>query len=377
MEQEILRAIEQSNDAMAVFRESSNRRLNDLESVMAKAYNRQGNASGGEYGEIAAHSPEMKAFKGYLRTGNTAELKALDITNAAEGGYGVPKVIDGMIESLLLLQSPIRRYATVQQVSTSDYHKLVNLRGTASAWAAELDAVNVSAAPSLADVVPPMGELRAFPLASQQMLDDAFFDAGTWLTQNVADEFGRNESDAFINGNGTAKPKGFLTYTNVATGDATRAFGQVEYIATTNAAGLDATNPLDVLQKTIYRLKPGYRENNGAAWLMNSNTLATLSSLKDTLGRFLLQPNLIEGGLPLLLGYPVVEAQHMPDIATNAFPIAFGNWQRAYLIVDRIGTTVLRDPFTQKPFVGFFTRKRTGGAVQNSEAYKLVKCATS
>lgn len=167
-----------------------------------------------------------------------------------------------------------------------------------------------------------------------------------------------------------------LTYTNVATGDATRAFGSVEYLPTGAAATLNATSPLDILQSTIFRLKPAYREA-GANWFMNSNTLATLTSVKDTLGRFLVQPNLIVGGLPMLLGFGVVEAQHFPDIGANAYPIALANMKRTYLVVDRIGIRVLQDPFTAKPFIGFYTTKRTGGAIVNSEAMKLIKCAAA
>jgi len=379
MQDEVLTAIEASNAAFVQFKSNINERLRGLEAFEAKATNRPRNGGVGGAGDsrIDTSSPEIKALNLYLRRGDASELKALDITNASEGGYAVPKIIDGMLSELLLLQSPIRRVAGIQQISTSDFHHLVNLRGTGSAWAAELDAVNVSAAPSLADVVPPMGELRAFPLASQQMLEDAQFNAAQWLIKNVADEFGRAESDAFINGNGTAKPKGFLTYTIVATGDASRAFGSLQYFPTGAASTLNATNPLDVLQSAIYALKPGYREGGNACWLLNSNTLAVISTLKDTLGRFLLVPSLAAGRPPTLLGYDCIEAQHMPDIGANAYPIAFGNFKAAYLIVDRIGTTVLQDSLTQKPYVGFYTRKRTGGAVVNSEAIKLVKVATS
>jgi HK97 family phage major capsid protein len=202
-----------------------------------------------------------------------------------------------------------------------------------------------------------------------------FFNASTWLAQEAADAFAESESDKFINGDGINKPKGLLTYPTSSVADATRPFGTVQYVPTGNASNFAAltstVNPQDVLRTVAFSMHPGLR--GSAVWLMNSMTLATM---KDYQGRFILQEATALGMPRTILGYPVVEAMHMPDIAANTFPIAFMN-PRAYLIVDRIGTRVLVDPFSSKPNVMHYVTRRLGGAVQNSRALKLLKIAAS
>jgi HK97 family phage major capsid protein len=371
---EVLNAIEASNRAFADFKASINGRLGDIERHTAKMTNRPNNG-GASDGALSADNGEIRAFNRYLKSGDAAELKSLNITNSAEGGYAVPKVIDQSIESLMLLQSPIRRAARVQQISTSDYHQLVNLRGTASGWVGETTARTETEAPKLADIVPPMGELYAMPLATQFMLDDVQFNASQWIAENVADEFSRSESSAFVNGNGVTRPKGLLTYPVALTDDSSRPFGTIQIIKSgVNGAFVTPTataSPFDVLWTTITSLKTAYR--NDAAWYTAPSTLASLMTVKDTVGRPILIPPYTAGAPATLCGYPVQEDEMFPAMATGSLSVAFANMRRAYLIVDRIGTRILQDPYSFRPYVAFYCTRRTGGALMNSESVKLIQ----
>ena len=316
-------------------------------------------------------SPEVKGFvDGYLRKGSEREVKSLSGATLADGGYAVPQELDALIASQLMDISPIRRLAQVVQVGTSGYRKLIATGGTASGWVAETAGRPETDAPQFEEIAPPTGELYANPAASQAMLDDAAFDIEGWLASEIAMEFARAEGAAFVNGNGTNRPMGFLSAPAAATTDGPRPFGTLQYVASGDAAGFDA-NPDAKLIDLVHTLKSGHRQ--GASWVMNSATLAEVRKLKTTDGALLWQPGLVEGQPDRLLGYPVVEAEDMPDIAANAFPIAFGNFKAGYLIAERSATTILRDPFTNKPFVHFYAVKRIGGQVLDSDAIKLLK----
>ncbi|RYD91928.1 MAG: phage major capsid protein, partial [Sphingomonadales bacterium] len=221
---------------------------------------------------------------------------------------------------------------------------------------------------------PPMGDLFANPAASQAMLDDAAFDIEQWLAGEIAREFAAAEGSAFVNGNGTNKPKGFLQTTLSSSGDASRTFGQLQYVPT-GSAGAFAANPEEKLIDVVQTLRAPYRQ--GASWVMNSSTLARIRKFKTSDGALLWTPSLSAGQPATLLGYPVVEAEDMPDIASNSLSIAFGNFKAGYLIAERGETQILRDPYSNKPFVHFYATKRVGGMVSNSEAIKLLKFAAS
>ena len=318
-------------------------------------------------------SPEVKGFvDGYLRKGSEREVKSLSGATLADGGYAVPQELDALIASQLMDISPIRRLAQVVQVGTSGYRKLIATGGTASGWVAETAGRPETDAPQFEEIAPPTGELYANPAASQAMLDDAAFDIEGWLASEIAMEFARAEGAAFVNGNGTNRPMGFLSAPAAATTDGARPFGTLQYVASGDGGGFDA-NPDAKLIDLVHTLKSGHRQ--GASWVMNSATLAEVRKLKTTDGALLWQPGLVEGQPDRLLGYPVVEAEDMPDIAANAFPIAFGNFKAGYLIAERSATTILRDPFTNKPFVHFYATKRVGGQVLDSAAIKLLKIA--
>lgn len=316
-------------------------------------------------------SPEVKGFvDGYLRRGSTAEIKSISGAVPADGGYAVPREIDALIARELTAISPIRAIAQVVQTGSAGYRKLVTTGGTASGWVSETAARPETGTPQFAEVAPPSGDLYANPAASQAMLDDAGFDLESWLASEIALEFARAEGAAFVNGTGVNQPEGFLSAPFASTADGTRPFGTVQFIGTGNATGFGAA-PEDTLLDLVHTLRSGYRQ--GASWVMNSATLATVRKLKTADGAFLWQPGLVEGQPDRLLGYPVIEAEDMPDLAAGDFPIAFGNFRAGYLIAERSATQILRDPFTNKPFVHFYATRRVGGQVLDSNAIKLLR----
>jgi len=411
MSKEILDAIETSNRAFEEFKKVNDARIDELkkggatadmqakmeaiqkdmaeqkrviEDMEAKAKRPNFGSDGKEVNQ--AEAEHKQAFNGFMRKGKVDGLSELEAkayawsTNSgADGGYAVPKVIDSMIDALAVNVSPIRSIASIVQISTTDYHKLVNKHGTASGWVGETDARPATATSVLADIKPTMGELYANPQATQQMLDDVFFNAEQWLASEVALEFARAEGAAFISGDGVNKPTGFLAGATAATADASRAFGTIEHIPTGTAGAwktLSGTvNPADDLFTVVSKMKAAYR--NGSNWVTNKAMLFEIMAFKDFQGRYVFNPTTAPGVADTILGYPVVEAEDIPAKGASSLSLAFGNFKRAYLIVDRIGTRVVRDPFSNKPYIGFYTTKRVGGALINSEALKVLKFAVA
>lgn len=328
-------------------------------------------------------NPEKAAYKTaffdrYVRKGQDSadikalEAKAMSIGSGTDGGFAVPEELDRTIEKLQRDLSPVRSVANVVRVGTSDYKKLVNKNGIASGWVGETDSRPATNTSQLAELTPFMGELYANPQVTQSALDDIFFDVEGEISGQLVEEFSIAEGSAFISGNGTNKPKGFLAYTTAATADSSRAFGTLEHIATGVSGDFAASNKADIFFDTVAKLKAGYR--SGSSWMMSKALMFEVMKLKDTTGQYLWQPKLTDSGIGLnLLGFGVTEAEDMPVKAANALGIAFGNWKRGYTIVDRMGMRMLRDPYTNKPYVGFYTTKRVGGMVVNSEAIKLIK----
>ncbi|WP_241233495.1 phage major capsid protein [Altericroceibacterium xinjiangense] len=314
---------------------------------------------------------EVKSFvDGFLRRGSETELKSITGAVAQDGGYAVPQEIDAMISRQLKEISPIRQLAHVVQVGSGGYRKLVTSGGTASGWVSETAGRPETTAPKFNEIAPPSGELYANPAASQAMLDDAAFDLEGWLANEIAVEFARAEGAAFVAGNGVNQPLGLLSSPLSLAGDAVRPFGTMQYIGS-GAADQIGPSPEERLIDLVHSVKASYRQ--GACWVMNSSTLAKVRKFKTADGAFLWQPGLVDGQPNRLLGYPVIEAEDMPDIAAGTFPIAFGNFKAGYLVTERSATTILRDPFTNKPFVHFYATKRVGGQVLDSAAIKLLK----
>jgi HK97 family phage major capsid protein len=310
----------------------------------------------------------------YLRRGDQGgiELKSFSGASGPEGGFAVPQEIDALIGATLKDISPIRSIATVVQTGTAGYRKLVTTGGTPSGWVSETAGRPETDTPDFNEIAPPTGELYANPAASQAMLDDAAFDVESWLADEIAREFAQAEGAAFVGGSGVNQPRGFLNAAVTDENDDVRAFGSLQYVPSGSSGSFDSE---DVLVDLVHTLRPAYRQ--GASFVMNSSTLAHIRKFKTADGAFLWQPSLANGQPATLLGYPVVEAEDMPDIAADSLSIAFGNFRAGYLIAERSATSILRDPFTNKPFVHFYATKRVGGQIMNSEAIKLMQFSAS
>jgi HK97 family phage major capsid protein len=211
------------------------------------------------------------------------------------------------------------------------------------------------------------------PAATASLLEDSAVNLDQWIAQEVEQVFAQQEGAAFVSGDGSNKPKGFLSYTAVDNGSWT--WGNIGYIASGAAGAFAGSNPADALIDLVYAVKAGYRQNGN--FVMNRRTQAAVRKFKDTTGQYLWQPPAIAGGKASLMTFPVIEAEDMPDIAANSLSIAFGDFGRGYLVVDRAGVSVLRDPYTAKPYVLFYTTKRVGGGVQDFDAIKVMKFAAS
>lgn len=310
------------------------------------------------------------AFSAYVKRG---EEKALSVGSNPDGGYLVPDETETEIARLLRDVSPIRAIAGVRQVSSSVYKKPVSIAGPAVGWVGETAARPQTASQTLAEIAYPTMELYAMPAATASFLDDAAVDVGQWIAEEVNAAFAEQETTAFVNGDGTNKPRGFLDETMAA--ESAWSWGKLGYIATGEADSFPDGMESDVLIDLVYALKAGYRQN--ASWVMNRRTQAAIRKLKDNDGNYIWQPSAQAGGRASLMGFDLVEAEDMPDIAANATAIAFGDFRRGYLIVDRQGVNVLRDPFSSKPYVLFYTTKRVGGGVADYDAIKLLKFAVS
>lgn len=331
-------------------------------------------------GLSAAQDPEPSetkaAFDAYVRQGDAARLmqvKSLSAGSDSDGGYVVPEETERTIEARLAESSPIRAIASVRRISGGVYKKPVSLGGAASGWAAETAARPETDSPSLDLLEFPAAELYAMPAATQALLDDALVDVDEWLAGEVRDVFAAQEGAAFVNGNGANKPKGFLSYDVAAEGS--QDWGELGYLATGVDGDFAASDPLDDLIELIYAPKPGYRAQ--ARFVMNRRTVSRVRRFKDADGNYVWRPAVEAGQPSTLLGYAVTEAEDMPDVGADAMAIAFGDFRRGYLVVDRQGVQVLRDPYSAKPYVLFYTTKRVGGGVQDFEAIKLLKFGVS
>lgn len=357
-------------------------KMNDKLSQIELRQTRPGQSSITDADKIKAE--HKLAFYDWVRHGNDAglrdlEQKALNITTGGDGGYLVPEVTDPNVAALYLKLSPMRQIANVINVSTSDYRVIVNTRGTGSGWVGEADARTETGTPTLAEVQAVMGEVYANAFATQSLLDDAFFNAEQFLTNDINEHFAKAEGTAFVTGDGTKKPKGFMNYTLSSSVDGSRTFGQLQYVATgTNGAFKTVSasvSPLDDLITLLYSLKPQHRAN--AVFVANALTIAAIRKFKANDGTYAWVESNVAGTPPTLLGYPVVEMPDMPDIGSGAAVLAVGDFRSGYTIVDRVGIRTLRDPFTNKPYVGFYATKRVGGMVVNSDAIKVLKLSAS
>ena len=344
------------------------KRLDTLETAVA-----QGQFPGGGRNELdRVKSQHKDAFGKWFRKGTEGGLRDLEVQaglstlSDPDGGFLVPEDYEQAIDRVALSVSAMRRLATVRTIGTDTYKKLVNKGGASSGWVGEKGARAETDTPTLVEIAINAKELYAMPAATQTLLDDSRVDIAGWLADEVSIEFSEQESKAFINGNGVEQPKGIAAYTMVA--NASYAWGKVGYITSGNASLI---NDLDKLIDLQHALKPVYR--NGAAWLMNDATLATIRKMKDGDGNYIWVPGLKDGAPDTLLGKPVEIDDNVDDIGAGKYPIFFANFKRAYLIIDRQGVRVLRDPYTSKPYVLFYTTRRVGGGIVMYEAIKALK----
>ena len=318
------------------------------------------------------------AFDAYMRAGESSglralEVKAMSVGSNADGGYTVPVEIEQMIGRRLAAISPIRAIAGRREISGNVYKKPFMTTGPAVGWVGETASRTTTDSPVLDSLSFPAMELYAMPAATATLLEDSAVNIDEWLASEVEQAFAEQEGTAFVTGDGTNKPKGFLSYTNVA--QSSWECGKLGYIASGAAGAFATTSPSDALIDLIYAVKAGYRQN--AVFVMNRKTQAAVRKFKDSGGNYLWQPPAVAGDRASLMNFPVVESEDMPDVAANSYSIAFGDFGRGYLVVDRAGVRVLRDPFTAKPYVLFYTTKRVGGGVQDFDAIKLMKMAAS
>lgn len=351
-----------------------------------KQFNRSAAALAKEQGKAApapvdaeGYVAYKQAFAKFVRAGreelDDAERKALNAGTGPQGGYMIEPEMDSMIDRIVGSFGAMRSVSRVVQVGTSSYKKLVKTGGaSAGGWGNETTAPTETSTPTWSEIEIPTGTLWAEPRATSEVLEDSAFNLEADLMDEVGIIFGETEGQAFIDGDGVNKPRGVLSYSIVA--NASSGWGSIGYTASGGSSGFAASNPSDALVSLQHSLKRQYRP--GANWVMNDATLGAIRRFKDGQGIYLWAPSgLLEGASGQLLGHPVQTDDFVDDLGTNTYPVLFGDFRRGYVIVDRLGSVLLRDPYTAKPHIKFYVRRRVGAAVVMFEAIKCLKCATS
>lgn len=349
-----------------------------------KAFNVLAKAHAGIYQRAAPADLDADAvaayksgFGSFVRAGDRAfgadEIKAMSVGSDPDGGYLVPADMDGRIVAKVYETSPIRPIANVVTISTDALEGIYdNDEAGTGGWVSETGTRSETTTPALGKWRIPVWEVYAEPRATQQLIDDAAVDVEAWLGNKVAEKLGRYESAAFVTGNGVSKPRGFTDYTTAATGDGSRTWGTMEHVLSGASADFAASNPADKLFDLVGAFKDAYLAN--ARWVTRREVMTKVRKFKEaTTNAYIWQPGLQAGQPQLLLGFPVTIAQDMPTLAADSLSMAFGDFREGYQIVDRVGIRVMRDPYTAKPYVKFYTTRRVGGAVLNFEAIKFIK----
>lgn len=383
---DVAKVLAELNGAFVAFKDRNESRLNGLESALDNAL-LQASAGRLSLGDQTPVDPEYsKLFAAWMRDGNgtgAAELKRLNNegyraqvqatmsgTSGSAGGYLAPTEWDRQLHRAQKILSPMRRLAQVISTGVGAFSTVWSDGAWGSGWVGETAARGETATPVLSSIEFAHGEIYANAPITQRLLDDAGIDLESWLAAEFAEEFAVQEGVAFVNGNGTNKPFGFLQYVTGGAADGRHPGGNL----TVKNGGHASTVVADGLSDFVYSHPAPYRTN--ATWLMNSATAGTIAKLKAAgSGDYIWRESLAAGQPATLLGYPVEIDEQMPDIAANALPIAFGDFARGYLINDRIGTSILRDPYTNKPYVNFYGTKRVGGGVIDPKAIRLLKIA--
>lgn len=383
--------LNEMNSAFSEFKQSQQQQVHELQAELDQVNRtmaglRVGSSAGLEPGGVSPRdrTEVNSALRKLIRDGDETAMFSLQSgINASmssdsnpDGGYSVVPYLSPVMTERLRAISPMRQLARIEVIATDVFEEIADVGEAGAEWVSEREQRGDTASPTLRKLSVPVHEISAMPKVTQRLLDDSTFDLATWLTNNISQSFAKKEGHAFISGDGVNKPRGILTYDTADTDDDTRDWGTIQTIPTGVAAALqDGTHPGgDALLDVVYSLKPEYRPN--ARWIMNRKTAATVRKFKDGEGRMIWAESLAAAEPPRLLGFPVELDEEMPDVGADEMPIGFGDFTSGYIIVDRLGLRLLRDPFTDKPNVRFYTTKRVGGGVFNSEAIKLLRVGT-
>ncbi|MDP3650897.1 MAG: phage major capsid protein [Rhodoferax sp.] len=325
---------------------------------------------------------QYKAAVGsFIRVGDrnmsADEVKAINVGTATQGGFLVGFEMEAGIERVVHRYSAMRQLARVIPIGSASYKKLVKTSGTSGGTRGGETATPAAGnSPGWSEIEFKPGTYLSDQRITMESLEDSVQDVEGDLMEEIGIEFAEMEGADFIAGDGVNGPRGFQSYTMIA--NANYAWGKVGFTVSGAAADFATTNPSDKLIDLQHSLKRQYRGN--AAWAMNDATLAAIRKFKDGQGNYLwgmtAPSNLMSGAVGTLLGHPVVTDDFMPDLGANTFPVAFGDFKRAYYVIDRKGMSILRDPFTAVPYVKFVARRRVGGGIANFEALKVLKCST-
>lgn len=333
------------------------------------------NANGGSViGDLQGDPEYVNAFKAHMRKGDNAGADvqaAMTKGTDADGGFLAPVEWDRTITGKMKQVSPIRANARVISITTNGFKKLFTDRAVGSGWVGEVAARPATSTPQIASLDFPLGEIYANPAISQQLLDDAAIDLEAWLADEVQTEFARQEGIAFLSGDGVNKPHGILTYVEGAANAARHPWGAIQTVNGGHASNLTSDGFIDL----FYSLPTEFRAN--AKLYTNRGSQAAMRKLKDGQGNYLWQPSYAAGQPATLAGETIVEVPDMPAVAANSIAALYGDMEATYLVVDRVGIRVLRDPYTNKPFVHFYTTKRVGGGVYNPEPMRALKVAAA
>jgi HK97 family phage major capsid protein len=369
MNKEIKEAISELNTNVEEFIRNNEEKKMEINMMKNKA-----NATMPLSGNLDGDVYKKSNFGEYIRKGNDGFLKkALSDKEGSCGECFVPREIALRINERLTLLSPMRAISRVITISSNSVDLLVDSQMPDAGWVARNDEEREETDhPEVQKIKIPVHEIYAKPKVSQKLLDDSQIDMEEWLTTKVAEKIAALENDAFVNGSGHERPLGFL---KVDSEDKEkRNFGKLQHFYSGGAGKFeDADNAVDLLVNMVCSLKPIYVKN--AKWIMSRSALAEIRKLKNGDGVCLWQPSLSKATPSTLLGYPVIIDDDMPALleGTESTSVAFGDFYSGYQIVDRQGLKILRDPYTSKPFVEFYATKRTGGAVVDFDAIKLLK----
>lgn len=372
---EIKTLLDKQGEALSTWQSKQDAKLKGLEDSVIELATKSGRPNMGASRSLAGASAEVKGFMDYVRSGNTEgviQSKAMNSGSGPDGGYLVPHELDAVLGKHLRAASPMRQLARVVAVSSGVFTIPFSTLGTGATWVGETTARPSTANPKFASFDIPARTVYANPAITQDLLDDGAFGLEAWLLQELSDAFGDAEGAAFATGNGVNSPRGLFTYDVSTTADATRPVGEFQYVPTGKSGDFSDTAPSDALISLVHAVKPQYRAN--ASWLVSSEALEKIRKMKDGSGSYYLwQPSQIMGQPSTLFGYPVFEDENVPALGAGSLSVAFGDFSRAYVITDR-STAMLRDPFTNKPYVNFYTTKRVGGGRGgDSRAVKFLK----